>query len=98
MNLSGWLNELAAAYPRHDLTKLQVFEYRQELETWSLASEEWLEVKSLARRRYTFFPSIGELEELMHEVKRNTATGKNCKPVWDTFIGEDGLVYARRPR
>jgi hypothetical protein len=98
MNLTGWLNELAAAYPQHDLTKLQVFEYRQELETWSIGPEKWLEIKSLARRRYTFFPSIGELEELMHEVKRNTAAGKNGKAIWETFIGPDGLVYARRPR
>jgi hypothetical protein len=96
MNLTGWLNELSAAYPQHDLTKLQVFEYRQELETWSLEAEEWLEVKSLARRRFTFFPSIGELEELMHEIKRNKAAGRNGKAVWESFIGPDGLVYARR--
>jgi hypothetical protein len=98
MNLTSWLNELAAAYPQHDLTKLQIFEYRQELETWSLDPEEWLELKSLARRRHLFFPSIGELEEIMHEVKRNTAAGKNGGPIWETFQGEDGLVYARRSK
>jgi len=98
LNLTKWLNELAASYPQHDLSKLQVFEYRQELETWALDPEHWLEVKSLARRRFTFFPSILELEEIMHEVKRNQAAGENGKQVWETFIGEDGLVYARRPK
>jgi len=98
MNLTGWLNELAVSYPQHDLTKLQVFEYRQEIETWSLDPEQWIEVKSLARRRFTFFPSISELQEIMQEVKRNAAAGKNGKAIWKTFIGEDGLVYARRPK
>jgi hypothetical protein len=98
MNLTSWINELGAAYPQHDLSRLQVFEYRQELETWSLDSEEWRELKSLARRRYSFFPSISELEEIMHEVKRNSAAGKNGKHVWETFIGPDGLVWARRSK
>jgi hypothetical protein len=98
MNLTTWINELAAAYPRFQLSKLQVFEYRQELESWMLDLDQWRDLKSLAKQRHVMFPSIAELQEIMQEVKRNTAAGKNGKPIWKTFIGEDGLVYARRPR
>src|SRR5262245_15126243 len=97
MNLTTWLNELSASYPQHDLTKLQIFEYRQELENWSLDPEQWIEVKSLARRRYTFFPSIAELEEIMHEVKRQAAASRSSRgPDFELFTGADGLRYARR--
>jgi hypothetical protein len=98
MNLTGWLNELSAAWPRHEMSKLQLFEYRQELETWLLDVDQWRELKTLAKQRHLMFPSIAELQEIMHEVKRNTIAGKNGKPVWETFIGPDGLVYARRPK
>jgi hypothetical protein len=98
MNLTDWLNALAASYPHFKLTPLQVAEYREAFRSWPLASDEWQQLKTLARERYSkFFPSIGELEELMHEVKRNKAAGRNGKAVWETFIGPDGLVYARRP-
>jgi hypothetical protein len=98
MNLTTWLSELSAAWPRHEMSKLQLFEYRQELETWLLDVDQWRELKGLAKQRHVMFPSIAELQEIMHDVKRNTASGKNGKPVWETFIGPDGLVYARRPK
>jgi L,D-peptidoglycan transpeptidase YkuD (ErfK/YbiS/YcfS/YnhG family) len=98
MNLTSWLSELAAAWPRHEMSKLQLFEYRQELETWMLDVDQWHELKKLAKQRHLLFPSISELQEIMHEVKRNTANGKNGARVWETFIGEDGLVYAKRSR
>jgi hypothetical protein len=95
MNLTRWLDGLGQAF-HHEASPLESFEYLQELRTWSLTDDEWIELKSLAKRRQQFFPRISELEELMHEVKRNEAAGKNDKPAWKTFVGPDGLVYARR--
>jgi hypothetical protein len=97
MNLEKWLDGLAESL-HHKPTKLESFEYLQELRTWSLSDDEWLELKSLAKRRQQFFPRIAELEELMHEVKRQTISGKPNDRVWETFQGEDGRCYARRPQ
>jgi hypothetical protein len=96
MNLDKWLDGLAESL-HYKPTRLESFEYLQELRTWSLTDDEWLELKSLAKRRQQFFPRISELQEIMHEVKRQAVAGKPHGRVWETFIGPDGLVYARRP-
>jgi hypothetical protein len=97
MNLDKWLDGLAESL-HHKPTKLESFEYLQELRTWLLTDDEWIELKSLAKRRQQFFPRISELEELMHEVKRQTVSGKPNDRCWETFQGEDGRCYARRPQ
>jgi hypothetical protein len=97
MNLTKWLDGLGAAV-QHKLTPLETFEYKQALEGWPLTDDEWLELKSLAKRRQQFFPRIAELEELMHEVKRHSVQRKADRPVWETLHPADGLCYARRPQ
>ena len=75
MNPTSWLEALSASFPRHESLALQVREYLQELKTWVLTDDQWLAIKSLAKRRHTFFPSISELEEIMREVRRDRVPG-----------------------
>jgi hypothetical protein len=97
MNLTKWLEALAASYPNYKITKLQIFEYKQELDTWIMKDEQWLQLKSAARRRHVFFPTIAELQEIMLEVRRGAAVFKpGSTPDFETWLGEDGKWYARR--
>jgi hypothetical protein len=100
MNIPNWLNSLANSYPNYKLTKLQIYEYHQELDPWVLTDEQWLDLKSLVRRRHTFFPSIAELEEIRDEIRRGilAVSKPPTGPVWETWLGDDGKWYARRPQ
>lgn len=97
MKPATWLKALAASYPRYEMSDLQADEYLLELRKWSLTDDEWISVRSLAKRRYTFFPTYAELDEIMHEVKRNERVNTSATPCWETYTGADGRVYARRP-
>jgi|SRR5262245_43355397 len=94
MNLVRWLDSLAAVF-RHKLLPLEAKEYVDELNSWKISDDDWIEIKQTARRRLTFFPSLLELEEIRNEVKRTSST-KNSLPWIGTFVGEDGVVYAKR--
>jgi hypothetical protein len=93
MNLTSWLNELAAAYPRHEMTKVQLFEYRQELETWPLSLDEWRELKVLAKQRHVMFPSIAELGDIMREVKSRNRPVRN--PAFRIWKDNEGRCWAQ---
>ena len=98
MNVASWLDGLAAAY-RRQMTKLETFEYLQEIKTWNMSDEAWLSVKSLAKRRHEFFPTVAELEVLVQEVRRQGSVGKlGDQPCWETLHPGDGKCYARRPQ
>jgi hypothetical protein len=97
MNVASWLDGLAAAY-RRQMTKLETFEYLQEIKTWNMSDDAWLSVKSLAKRRHEF-PTVAELEVIGQEVRRQGFVGKpGEQPCWETVHPPDGLCYARRPR
>jgi hypothetical protein len=99
MKITTWLDALSASFPRHEMSDLQSREYLQELKTWVLTDDQWIAVKSLAKRRYTFFPSISELEAIMQEVRRDRVPGSGNGAVgWELFTHTDGRVYARRPQ
>jgi hypothetical protein len=98
MNLTKWLDGLAAAV-QHKLSPLESFEYKQELETWPLSDEQWLEVKAIAKRRHEFFPRLTELELIRDEVRRKASADRpGDRPCWETVHPGDGLCYARRPQ
>jgi hypothetical protein len=100
MNLTRWLEALAASYPNFQMTKLQAFEYKQEFDSWTMTDEQWLDLKSLVRRRHTFFPSIAELEEIRDEIRRGilAVSKPPTGPVWETWLDDDGKWQARRPQ
>lgn len=96
MNLKNWLDQLAAAL-QHKPTPLEAFEYLQELKTWNLTDEEWLEVKAITKRRHQFFPRLVELQEIVADIRRNRSASKpSSAPVFETWTGDDGKWYARR--
>lgn len=91
-----WLFQLASAYGKK-LDGTEILEYDELLRHWQLTDEQWAEVKLMAKRRSKFFPVPSELEELQLEVRTTAAAARPKGRVWDTFTGEDGLSYARRP-
>src|SRR4030095_1124025 len=94
MNMADWIDGLVASYPHHRMTKSQNSEYRQELQRWPLSSDEWLELKTLARQRHpNFFPNIGELEEIMREVKRRRRPASNR--AFRTWKDDEGRSWAQ---
>src|SRR4030095_446680 len=98
MKVASWLDGVAAAY-RRQMTILETFEYMQELKTWVISDDEWLSVKSLAKRRHKFFPALAELELIRDEVRQKASAGKpGEQPCWETVHPGDGKCYARRPR
>jgi hypothetical protein len=98
MNLKGWLDGLAEAF-NHKPTKLESFEYLQELKTWVLTDDQWLEVKSLAKRRHDFFPRLSELLEISQQVRRDRVpVNGNGAVAFELFTHDDGRRYARRPK
>lgn len=89
-----WLKALGAAYEKS--IREDMFEaYLEELRGWILTDDEWISIRSIAKRRHTFFPAIAELHEIMREVRRDIATSSsNGDSVFETWLGGDGKWYA----
>jgi hypothetical protein len=96
MNMIRWLDGLAAAV-QHKQSPIERYEYLQELKTWPLTDEQWVEVKAIAKRRHEFFPRIVELELIRDEVRRKASASRpGDRPCWETVHPGDGKCYARR--
>jgi hypothetical protein len=93
MNLAKWLDSLGAVL-QHKFAPIEAKEYLDELRTWKLSDDEWIALKGLARRRFTFFPRPIELQELVSELRRDT---RDRHMDFELFTHTDGLRYARRP-
>ena len=78
MDLIAWLEDLASAY-RIEPSEMTTRRYLKSLERWRLDSQQWEQLSDYAVLRFSRFPSIAELYEIVCEIKRQAAVKANSE-------------------
>lgn len=78
MDLIAWLEDLTSAY-RLEPSEMTTRRYLKSLERWRPDSRQWEQFSDYAVLRFSRFPSIAELYEIVCEVKRQAAIKENSE-------------------
>ena len=78
MDLIAWLEELASAY-RIEPSEMTTRRYLKSLELWRLDSKQLEQLSDYAVLRFSRFPNIAELYEIVGEIKRQAAIKANSE-------------------
>ena len=78
MDLIAWLEDLAAAY-RIEPSEMTTRRYLKSLERWRLDLKQWEQLSDYAVLRFSRFPSIAKLYDIVCEIKRQAAIKANLE-------------------
>ena len=86
MDLIAWLEDLAAAY-RIEPSEMTTRRYLKSLEHWHLTPEQWEQLSDRAVLRFSRFPSIAELYDIVCELQHQAQIKANSD--WIARVGKD---------
>ncbi|MGD0310426.1 MAG: hypothetical protein ABSC02_14210 [Acidobacteriota bacterium] len=78
MDLIAWREDLASAY-KIEPSEVTTRRYLKSLERWRLDSRQWEQLSDYAVLRFSRFPSIAELYEIVCEIRRQAAIKANSE-------------------